>query len=554
MTEVLTPKFTQWAIDTLVAVPNTKDYLSKIPAFLHGLNQKETLFFLVQGFVVVMFLGLLGRFAWRQTLARRTHVAAYHMKQNFWNSLRFQPLKTFQDYTLGDLMNRATADWNSSRFIQGFTIVLTYDLVFFSVLAIAVMLLMNPLLTILSLATFFIVPPFMVKLANQEYDQHIFAQEKLSDLSDIISQTISTIRLQRAMAGEGPWQKTLQQEARDYADRRKEVIKTEWRIFPFGTLPTLVAYAILIFYGIFLIREGKLSIGEFVAFQSYLVMLQVPLYELNSCITEWQRGFGSLKRIVEIFNLKKPDNYKESTLHKSTSLIAISLNSASFEYLRGGRKILDQVSLDINAGEYVGISGAIGSGKTTLLRLIAGLLDPTGGAIKLFNQNLRDIERSWVTKQVSFVAQESFLFAGSLRYNLSLSDQYCDEELWTVLETVDLAKDIRKMSAGFDSQSGSYNLLDMWIGEWGVTLSGGQRQRLSMARALLRPRPIILFDDCFSAVDTITEENILKNLSSFLKTYPQKVTIIWTAHRMSTLSLCHRTYQLENAKLRSLAK
>jgi ATP-binding cassette subfamily B protein len=150
-----------------------------------------------------------------------------------------------------------------------------------------------------------------------------------------------------------------------------------------------------------------------------------------------------------------------------------------------------------------------------------------------------DLDRTWLAQYVTMVPQRAFLFAGTIRYNLELDQSIADSELWRVLELVQLAGDVRRLNDGLDS----------WVGEWGINLSGGQKQRLALARALLRRRPIVLLDDCLSAVDAVTEEAILHGLKAQLR----GATVIWVAHRLSTLKLCDQVYKLDHGRLSTVA-
>lgn len=527
ITEVLVPKFTQWAVDSLEG--------GEIPSVFMGADKQSTINFICFGLIATLLVAWVGRLGWRQLLGRQTHTSGKYMKVEFWDSLRFQPLKFFQRYSLGDLMNRATGDWNSVRFIHGFTIVLTCDMIFFTLFAVASMLMIDPFLTFVSLGIFPFLPRFIVKLAKLEHRQHTYSQEKLSDLSELISGALSSVRMQRATDSHDMWQKALADESLEYAKRRYEVIKTGWRIFPICALPTVLAYGVLIFLGVNRIQSGVLSVGEFVAMLQYVLLLQVPLFEVGDCIAEWQKGFASFSRILEIFDLKKFPNKGTANLDDATaSHKAIEISGLNFAF-DSNRPILKDVSMTVNKGQHIGITGTIGVGKTTLINLVSRLLKSKSDEIEIMGQPLNEFNSKDLTDIISIVPQRSFLFAGTLRYNLNLDREYSDEEIWRVLDLVQLSADIKIFSHG----------LETWIGEWGITLSGGQKQRLALARALLRTNSILLLDDCLSAVDASTEEKILSAMNSELA----DLTVVWVAHRQSTLRLCEQIYEIEDGRL-----
>lgn len=526
-TEVLMPKFIQWTVDIL-----TQKDMHVLPAIFSSNSTAVSLDRLMFGFIVTLLIGWIGRVGWRQLMARRTHEAGHQLKVKFWDTLKDQPMSFLDKYPLGDLMNRATADWNRTRFIHGFTMVLSFDLIFFSLLALVSMFIIDIPLTLACLLLVPFLPKSLIRLSRREYEQHEIAQHQLSELSDAISQSVNTARLQRASNSEAIWEEHLNRRAVNYASEQLKVLKTGWKIFIIGALPTLFAYIALFSFGIYRIQTGHISIGEFIALQSYIVLLQSPLFELGSAISEWQTGFASFARLLEIFDFKKNTNLEKiSGASRFQHNSVVDLEAVNFRYQKDYK--LKNISLKISKGEKIGITGPIGSGKSTLLGVIGGLidLDKLEGKVELFGQDIRKLSRQQITSRVNIITQRPFLFAGSIRYNLCLDENHSDEQLIEVLKIVRLWEDVQQMS----------QQLDTWIGEWGINLSGGQKQRLSIARALLRPSELLILDDCLSAVDSVTEEHILRALSERFK----EQTLIWTAHRTSTLQLCERVYHLD---------
>ena len=530
ISEVMIPKFVQWALDLIGG------RMALLPGWIGAERSVATLNMLILSLLLVLLLGLLGRFGWRQLLARQTHVSGRDLKVHFWQVLRHLPLATFHEYSLGDLMNRATGDWNATRAIHGFTLVQSLDLIFFSVLSIACMIAIDWKLALTCLVILPFLPRTILKLARRERDQHAVAQDKLGELSDAVTQSLSTIRLQRATHSEALWEERLHREAREYSERRFAVVKTGWKIYPLAALPTLGAYAVLLYWGVHLVQIGQLSIGQFVAMQSYVLMLQGPLADMGDCIAEWQRGFASFGRMVEIFNLQAlAERFLGKNALPEDQSPRLSVNHLTFSYGDQSRHVLKDVTLHVAPGEHIGIFGPIGAGKSTLLAVSAGLVEVAPGFVSLAGVDVHDLDRTWLAKHVTMVPQRAFLFAGSIRYNLELDQDFSEAELWRVLSLVRLEEDVRSFPGG----------LDTWVGEWGINLSGGQKQRLALARALLRERSIIFLDDCLSAVDAVTEEEILRGLRVRLR----GATVIWVAHRMSTLKLCDQVYELDGGGL-----
>ncbi|MFW7381682.1 MAG: ABC transporter ATP-binding protein [Oligoflexus sp.] len=535
LTEVLMPKFIQWTIDLL-----TNKDTTTIPSWFHSNTMAGSLDRLVGFFILSLIIGWIGRIGWRQLLARRTHEAGHKLKTKFWSTLKDQPLTFLHRYPLGDLMNRATADWNKTRFIYGFTMVMTFDIVFFSLLALVSMFLIDVQLALACLLLLPFLPKPIIRLSKREYAQHQKAQEHLSELSDAISQAVNTVRLQRATNSEAIWENQLAKRASRYAWEQFQVLKIGWKIFILGALPTIAAYAVLFSFGIYKLQIGDISIGQFIALQSYVLLLQSPLFELGSVISEWQTGFASFARILEIFGFEtKPKTTNHPPIsHNTASDEAINIEQLSFRYSEDLDDVLNDINLTVKRGEKIGITGPIGSGKTTLVQILTGLSEHYRGHLSLFEIPMPELGRDWLSQNIAVVPQKPFLFAGSIRSNLTLDREFSDEQMIQALQIVRLWDDIQDMPHG----------LDTWIGEWGINLSGGQKQRLAIARALLRPTAILILDDCLSAVDSVTEEFILDKLQSLF----QGQTLIWTAHRASTLQLCDRIFQLNQGYLQEL--
>lgn len=525
LSEVFLPKFIQWSIEVLTE-KNTADP--------HGTLDK-----LVLGLIATLTLGWLGRVGWRQILARQTHLAGHDMKTRLWSVLKDQPLSMLDRFSLGDLMNRATADWNKTRFIHGFTIVLTFDLIFFTTLSVISMLMIHAKLALLCLCIIPFLPRQIIKISRREYTFHQVAQEQLSLLSDLISQAVKTVRLQRATASERVWEEKLGTYAKEYARRQFKVLHASWQIFVLGALPTIFAYGILFTYGVMEVQAGRVSIGAFIALQSYVLLLQSPLFELGSVISEWQTGFASFHRLTEIYNLERDTpSTSDAVIHRFHNPgVAVRLQDLSYSFDQK-QDVLSHINLIIPQGEKLGLVGPIGSGKSTLVNCVAGLLEHPQGQIQIHGLNREQGQRDWIVKQITMVPQKPFLFAGSIRHNLSPVGTADEAAMIDALKTVELWDDVQKFVGG----------LDCWIGEWGINLSGGQKQRLSLARALLKPSPILILDDCLSAVDSITEARILAQLKTRLAGH----TVIWTAHRLSTLQLCDRILRLEDGRLLDL--
>jgi len=529
-TELAFPKFMQWGIDT-VQLSST----SHVPTVFRAATVHDTLLRLTCALFAVSLIAILGRALWRQCLARRSHQSGYHLRKSLWDSLSQQPVKIFSQYPIGDLMNRCISDVNPARFVLGFTHVATWDIVFYTLLGTASLMVIDPLIAWCTIGVFFLLPFFLKNLVQREYVLHGEAQNLLSQLSDRIAQMVATARLQRSSAMESIWLKILSADARVYAAKQFEVEKTAWKCFPFGGAATFVCYVLIFSIGLPKVMSQELTVGQFVSAMSVVLLMQGPLFSLSDIIVEWQKGLASLNRVAEIIDLHPPIVLNTP---QSAETMEIAIRNLSFSYDSNGSNTLNNFQLLVDCREVVGIAGEIGSGKSTLLHILAGLELVPPGCVKVRGFDVSSLSRDELTQMISLVPQKPFLFAGSIRDNLNLDQLFSDEVLWQILEEMRLADDFRTLKRGLDTP----------VGEWGISLSGGQRQRLALARALLRPKPILLLDDSLSAVDAITEEFILDSIKVRLT----NSTVLWVSHRTSTLDLCDRVYRLSCGRLQPL--
>lgn len=510
--DTILPKSLQWIIDLLSdpAHANRQEFVSLFSLFLS-----------------VFLLQVIGQRYWRLTLGQETHRIGATLRSSLWQRARyFSKERLDRDLTTGTLMNVATSDVAGSRLIFGWTLIGATDFVFSISLALAFMIAISPSLTLWCVIITPLFPLIAHALARKESERHVIAQETLSRLNDLCAQAISTIRMQRLTQTGRFWTEKLNTIADTYRLKRLSVVNTSLGFILVFGLPSLFAYAVLFTLGTQRVVRGDLTVGEFVAMQSYILLIQFPLAEIGFIIAEWQRGTASLKRIIEVFNEPLAAHFlpsrATSTAPKTNPVFEVS--NLSFSYTDGKKQILKDLSFSLRSGERLGISGPIGTGKSTLIQILAGLEHGFQGDVRLFGQDIRCYDHDTLRALVCMVPQRPFLFADSIRNNISLEKELSDEQLWHCLELAGLADEVRAFPQQLDSP----------LGEWGINLSGGQKQRMTLARALSRKSSILLLDDCLSAVDTLTEERILKELDRQLK----ETTLVWVAHRTSTLRYC----------------
>lgn len=521
-TEVLIPKCLQWGIDALSG--------GALPSFIECSSQSVTYWFVFALLLSILLIQALSRRYWRLSLGQETHRVGASLKSALWDRARFfSPYRLATSHPPGVLMNIATSDVGTARYGFGFTMIGSIDIVFLGSLTIVAMALIDWRQTLLSLGLLLFLPFLLHRLSGQEYRQHQHAQEALSNLNDLASGAVATVRLQRLSASSSFWENKLRDLAAICRDKRLLTVNTSLRFFLLMATAPIVSFAVLLFSSVPLVFDGTLSIGEFVALQSYVVLLQGPLHELGFMIAEWQRVFASLARIVQVY--KQPADPMHEVVPRNdasrpteTPAMAYVLEAVSFSYPDTTRKIFAEISFTLPAGSRLGVKGPIGSGKSTLIAILSGCERGYTGSVRLFGQELREASNIYVRNAVSIVEQKPFLFAETIAANLQLGRTCDSDELWHALELAGIADEVRQLPQQMKTP----------LGEWGINLSGGQKQRITLARALIRAPRILLLDDCLSAVDTVTENRILTALDRELR----KTTLVWAAHRESTLRYC----------------
>jgi len=521
--QVFAPRILGFIIDHLKG--------NKIPFVLIQSSEKGTFIFLFSIFVATLLIIFIGRICWRKTLARQTHLSLSWLRRKIWDNACYLPKeKLDKEYTIGNLMNASTSDAREGSFIFGFTQVALFDVLFRGVISVFFMLTISVDLTLWTLSLFLIIPFFVKKLAHLEAITYESAQESLSQFNEQSSSAISTVRLQRITQADNFWRSKLEDSASDYKDKKLKAIFTSLRFLPLMGIGALFSYGVLFYLGLKKVFVGQISIGDFVALQSYVILIQDPLMELGYIISELQRSMTSLKRLFTIYDEKKDSGMMLKGSSVNDYEVIFNVKKISFKFDDSSSRLINDLSFTLNSRERLGILGPIGSGKSTLLNILAGLERNYQGEIFFNNGPLEKYSHESLRSYISIVPQKTFLFADSIRNNIALNKSLTEQQIWHYLYLAGIDEDISKLPSKLDTQ----------LGEWGINLSGGQKQRLTLARALSNDPKLLLLDDCLSAVDTVTEEKILKNLDKYL----EKTTLVWVAHRKSTLKYCDKILDL----------
>jgi ATP-binding cassette subfamily B protein len=513
--DVFIPKLVQWNIDTLSST--------------HSFN-----FNLVWALIGTYVFQFCCRVLWRRKLALQSFKSATMLKREVWNNSRFFPLSLFhKKLTRGELINLATGDVTSAQNVFGFHFVASTDFVFLFTLSIVFMLSISVKLTLISLVIFPLIPILIFYLCEKEAKLYEEAQNTLSQLNDTVDSIVGASKLMKLQPDAPLWNQRLNKASLAYQSKRKKLLSTEAQFFPATALPPALSVAFFLFFGLGEYQNGNISLGQLVAFHTYLYMIADPLSELGWLVSDWQKAFSSLQRILNVFREPKDPIFSttEAVKNEQSPLV---IENLKFSY-DGIQPLLKIPSLSLRYGERLGIKGDVGSGKSTLGKIIAGLETHYTGNVLVFGTDVKYLKNEEIRKRVSLVDQNPFLFGTTVRENLALDRNLSDEEIWHWLQVVDLTEDFKNLPNGLESH----------LGEWGINLSGGQRQRLTLARALCRKPELLILDDALSAVDIVTEEKIVSRLEANLK----NLSVILISHRDSSLNLCHRQIKLESHQI-----
>lgn len=478
----------------------------------------------------------------------------FDLRNDLFRHLEGLSYSFYQRTRTGDIMARATNDLNAVRMLLGPAIMYSANTIVFTAGALAFMLSISPKLTLyafLPLPIVSIVIQYFGRLIHERFEK---IQAMFSEISARVQENFSGVRVVRAYVQERAETAAFEKSNREYIARSLKLVRLMGMLWP--TLETMLGVAIVLVLWIggrevingqstvrlmsylgtttTLNLYGSMTVGDFVTFNMYMVLLTFPVIALGWVINIFQRGTASLGRIYELMTEQPeiadaPGVVPHPELHGD-----IEFRQLSFAY--NGTTVLHDLNLRIPAGSSLAIVGPTGSGKTTLVSLIPRIYDAEPGSVLIDGEPVRDYPLADLRRNIGFVPQETFLFSETIRENIAFGVQRArDEEVSWAAEAANIAADIE----GFPDK---YKTL---VGERGITLSGGQKQRTAIARALIRNPRILILDDALSSVDTQTEDKILNHLREVM----HGRTTIFISHRVSTVRNADRIAVLHGGRI-----
>jgi ABC-type multidrug transport system fused ATPase/permease subunit len=472
----------------------------------------------------------------RRLVAGRVSLGVeYDLRNRMYEHLHSLELGFFDSQQTGQLMSRATVDLQAVRFFLGYGLIFILQSALTILIAAGVMLVLAPELAAVALAPM----PFVIWISfrygrrNRPASQEV--QQRIAELTAAAEENIGGVRVVKAFAQEERQLQRFRQTVRRVFDQ--SMVSTRLRAFysPFiGFLPQLGLAGVL-FVGGRQAIQGQISIGEFVAFYGYVLLLTSPMRMLGIALGMAQRAVASGQRVFELLDREPRLTAPPGAPALPRGDGRIELRDVCFEY-EGAEPVLRGIDLDVEAGRTVALVGPTGSGKTTLVMLIPRLYDVTRGAVLVDGVDVRTVDPASLRREVAVVSDDAFLFSASLRDNIAYArPEAGDDEVVAAAERAGLGGLIDDLPDG----------LDTLVGERGLTLSGGQRQRVAIARALLAEPRILILDDATSSVDATTESQIKAALAEVME---GRTTFV-IAHRLSTIALADEVVVIEDGRV-----
>jgi len=469
----------------------------------------------------------------------------YDLRNDLFRHLEGLSYSYYQKTRTGDIMARATNDLNAVRMLLGPAIMYSANTIVFTAVALIFMWHTSHKLTLYAFAPLPIASILIQYIGRRIHERFERIQEQFSDISARAQENFSGARVIRAYVQEEPEIALFEKSNQEYVTRSLPLARLTGMLWPTLEIMLGLAIVLTLWLGGREVLLNRMSVGQFIAFNTYMVQLTWPIIALGWVINVFQRGTASMGRINEILTAKPeitddgvaPD-FSGEAVRAATTLATITgeieLRDLNFSY--DGVPVLRDINLHVPAGSSLAIVGPTGSGKTSLVSLIPRIYDAEPGSVLLDGRPIREYPLEMLRRNIGFVPQETFLFSDTVRGNIAFGTEGAsEEEVRAAAEAASIASDIESFPAQYETI----------VGERGITLSGGQKQRTAIARAIIRNPRLLILDDALSSVDTYTEERILNHLRQIMRGR----TTIFISHRVSTVQAADKIAVLHEGRI-----
>ncbi len=502
----------------------------------HNITRGQILLFAGLLVAIALIKGVF-LYAQRWILIGISREIEFDMRNDLFHQLELQDSGFYQRYRTGDIMARLTNDLNAVRMLLGPALMYSANTIFFTVGALFFLLRISPWLTLVAWAPMPLASILVQYFGRKIHDRFERIQESFSEISSQAQENYSGARLVRAFAREDSQMKLFELLNLQYISRAQRLVQLMGMLWPTLEFILGISMIITLLVGGHLVIAHRITPGDFVAFNTYMILLIWPIIAVGWVVNLFQRGTASVKRIDEL--LRARPTIDDSSADPAICADAVLKGDIEFRHLNfsyGDTPVLRDVSLHIPAGSSLAIVGPTGSGKSTLVNLISRLYEAPEGSLLIDGRPVRAYPLAVLRRNIGMVPQETFLFSETIGENLAFGVSHASvEELMDAAEAAHIRREFEEFPQGFETI----------VGERGVTLSGGQKQRSAIARALLRRPAILILDDALASVDTYTEEQILGGLRNYTAT----ATTILISHRVSTVRNAEQIAVLDHGRI-----
>lgn len=490
---------------------------------------------------LLLFVGAIlavGRFLWRYFIFGASRGIEREIRDDMFAHLETLDVEYYNEHKTGDLMTRFTSDLNAVRMAIGPAVIAAFDATVMTVMVIVQMMIyVDVRLTLIAVIPLVFIAAGELYYGKIMQKRYLERQDAVSELTDLVQESFSGVRVVKAFVRE---RAQMAKFARANANAKKKnlnIARLEAVVMPLLDVIIGISSLLTLVYGGHLALTGTITVGRFVAFNQYIMMLVWPMLACGEAINMFSQGGAGIERIRQIFD-ESPRIVDSDDVRDVDAIRGdIRLEHLTFIHRGHSTPTLRDISLDVRAGTTLAVIGRTGNGKSTLVNLLLHLYETKPGMIFIDGRDINTIPLKTLRENIAYVPQDNFLFSDTLRSNIAFGTDNAEmEEIVRATKTACIHENIIAFPDGYETI----------VGERGVTLSGGQKQRSSIARAVKKDAPILILDDALSAVDTDTEEQILSNLKENRK---GKTTIL-IAHRISTIQNADLILVLEDGEAR----
>lgn len=520
----------------LLTVPSK--ILGQIIDLLYNIElNKQNILISIYALLGTCILLMISRVIWKMIDAKIARNIVKRLRDCLFEKMLNTDISKLQSIKNGDIMSHFVRDVRQVQKFASNTITLIVRFVLnFAIVAFAMTKSTNLQLTLVSLVPILISILLILRLAKKLEKYYNLSRKKFTDLSEFVQESTDSIRTTKAYVGEQKQYNEFLNKNTDLKNTNFKVIKNETLLSVYTNLGIGLGTGLSILYGSNLVLNNVISLGDFVAFNGYMLLLQSPIMWIPWILKHIKKVKVSYDRLDKMFKLKEEEISIDNISNTEKLNGNIEIKNLTYHYPECIENVLENININIKPGESLGIIGVIGSGKTTLMNLLLKLYEVPNEKIYIDGKDINEIKTDTIRNNICYITQDNFLFSTTLKENINLfRDIYEEDDILESTKSAMIYEEIEGMTDGINTI----------IGEKGIDLSGGQKQRVVISRAFLKNSNIVIFDDTFSALDNRTEQSLLKNIKELTK----NKTCIIVSNRISDIKHCDEIVVLEHGKI-----